>query len=387
MSRLEFDDPYRGFVRNLGICSGKAVALIHDELCEDIALEITRLSNSIERDLNAGDIAGETCISPYFKKFLDEKEEKAPAMSNPGSRNSPYCIYEFFEWIEKLFEHVAYLKRNNKTLNKGDVTEIQRFIKLLNQYQREFNAEVISTKNLERFFDKKGGKYNSRQSQIIAYLLKRVFPKMKKSGKPFLASLLEMDFKQILYGNCKSGTILFEPHSPEAEEIEHLWNQMYDYSPHQYDVIGDALLSIYEKLTQMCDAGRLSKISEYESVGSETNSEKEDLLSDPSQAQIDTAKLSSHITAFMRWLPIIDDDTPNEIMALTLEFVERVSTQIKKQVNDELQKNACSNDVLSDKKNLFLESEILREKLMHFMQRDPIGCKIFCRDDAFAPMV
>jgi len=315
------------FLYHLFICCGGDYKTFVNEISNQIETKIEEIYASVKHEIakRKPEQGSQHATTKEFRQFVERMEKRKEKCEKKNGKAPNYCMFEFYKQIAKLEQRLMSNETNNKAL-PTDIDIIHRF-GFVFDYFNDY-AEAINDRRLKDLF--RNIKYrkplNNTQENIFNFMLNESFPNYVDERGGLLERMLSKPWKDLAFGNSKNNIFILKTlqNDKRYEQIEKLFNEFKKISSTDIlsirinlNKISNLLDDIYKPenyinyIDNLCE--KKNNLTEYDSVVED----------------VTVLQLHSHILAFMRWLPMISQDEPNEIL---MESVDNVIDKIKLQV-------------------------------------------------------
>ena len=369
-----FTHPQRLFLHNLFVCTNIDVRDIEIKI-NDTTYEKFQAKIKILLDNEKKENRSEESVLPLsFIKFVKSSndEVKKRKQLSPKDKNAKGKDYYLHECYKSILEVVKRLSQNDRLdkMNTEDHERIKKFETNVKYFFEETDLAVISYKTLERIFCVNGREYNSKQEEIILYLLEYIFPEITDTDEVrFLSHINEWTWDELIFRDIKSSSYQKPTNVDSLQCIKGLLQKLKKCGDSDYKQIGELLVQIYKELCRLhktevviISSGKISiKTTE------ESHTVSPSLLPESTDSD---ALISSHIVAFLKWLPIVDkENVPPNIMSAVFEVTEEIQEEMCIRIGDQIK----SSSFRKSKDNFFIreENDELRKLLISTMHKNP----------------
>lgn len=302
---------------------------INDIMRDDIINFANKLKNNIKKCPKNNEVS----IYPTsFLKFTKECIYKKNV--SQSGRVPDYFLTKCYSTIESTFFHLS--KREVLEIGSDDLKYLNDFLSYIEEKTSD-DFGAVSSKSLKRLLDPNGEKFHGNtQLKLINYIVKSVFPVILTEDNKI--NDLQYKWKELLfyYGCPLERKIYIAKDIDSEKKLEEFFENKFNYisnkSKGDCTEIGKCLFEIFTKIIDQykcnCLCGVQSK--DYSDLH---GSQYENKIEQVRDENMFNGKLSSHILGFMRWLPIIPDDS-NEKEYELLKSIDNVIDKIQDKLFD-----------------------------------------------------
>ncbi len=363
----------RLFVHNLFICckiSDKDFHTCLNQITYDIISDKIDYAIKMLKEANCIDDTDSLLSKSFFAKL--KEMQSYPTM---GSKSKDYFLLTIYNETWKTCKRIESKISKKCKFPFSDLSSLKEFKEYLHKLFYKCDVESVSYKTLQEILKASATNYKKHQAPFVDFLLANIFPRIEIQHSPgFLATLETYPWKKLVFTDCSLTTN--EEHLPhnvaDLNVIGNLFDELFDMSASDHELIGDKLVEIYKNLMKY----------RFEDNGDTvTNNNIADTKSAPSLTDIaeynDDSTLSIHIISFMRWIPMMIED---EDGVDRMEFIEHILSCIGDEVRKRLKERYTVQDFIDRKTSLFIweKNDDLRMLLMQAMSREPYFYKCFC---------
>lgn len=372
--KYEFYIPERLFLYNLVQCCNISI----EKLCTDLLDNVTyNIDHEIECLKNY--IKNKKFILPkHFKNvFYDLKDNYLSLSQGNITKRQKNKDYFLIKWYYIIKDVVNKIEQGAETgiisdIKEEDVKILGEFNSYLNFFISKHNANAVSQKNLDSILNPVGLPYKKHQHPLIKYLLCEMIPKIcDLNNKPFLELFRYKNWNEIITYDIKQNkqVIFFSGNIEENRFYEKKIKEIFELENDNYPEIGDKLLSIHNKLVLDYENGFLSSNPNGNTYNPNMNTQKGEMLLDTS-TNYDSI-ISSHILAFMRWIPILSD-APTDYYFLECidNIIDTIRPQAVEYIISDLKFLQQNSNIFLDDKNIELRKSLFRDKYIQLQYKN-----------------
>lgn len=361
------------FLWHLFVCCGENYQDFVSEINAKIEMQIEEQYEIIHDNIKKRKIINDrrSIIPSRFRNFVEGKQKCH------DKRNSKYCMVEFFKEIVKINQELRLSQNESNAVNQADIDILESFKKEFDYY-RDKDAEAVNDKRLRSLLRqiKERKMLNNDQEYLFEYLLKMIFPEYKNGiGESLVERIKFKSWEEVAFGKHEHSEIIkvILENDVRYEQVHKLLNKFYVMKKYDTEKIRKLLVQISTLLDEIYEDIRDDKVTQDES--SYTLIEYDPI----EEGRI--SELHSHIVAFMRWIPMMPQDKPNEKM---MEAVDSVIDQIRIRaceiIDGKTDLKRCLSTYPSSWHDIIFmqdDGEELRRLLINAMFHDPDICLQF----------
>lgn len=324
------------FLYHLFMCCGGDYKTFVIDISDQIENKIEEIYIAVQDNVMSRKIgeSNRRATTKEFRQFVERMEK----CKEKEGKTPKYCMFGFYKQIAKLEQYLMSSGNHHNAL-QSDIDIMQRFRSVFDYYV-EHDAEAINDKRLRDLLEniRDGKTLSNIQEDIFNFILNESFPKYSDERGGLLERISSKPWEEVAFGDFTHCKIIINAiqNDERYEQIKELFNN-FDNKILTSDVfnIKKNLIKISRLLDEMY------KFENYFDNKANYDEKKNNLTEYGSVEDGRVLQLHSHILAFMRWIPMMSQDEPDDKM---MESVDNVIDQIKTQVckivasNDSLRK-------------------------------------------------
>lgn len=357
----------RLLVHNLFTCCGVDENYFHVNLnqitYDTIQMYIAQTNALLEK---ANNVDGATSLFPLdFKNKLEEMKKAA----DDGGKSRDYFLMSIFKTMQNAYYRISSFENKQPKPNvpPSDIALLNEFKELLSQLFNFNGVESISYKTLHDVLSISEKGFVKKQDTFVRFLLGSIFPRIiVPPYDAFLNLLTGYTWEDFIVVDSK--LTVNDINMDELTGMALCYGELFDLKSTDYESIGKKLLELYDASLKC----RL--VSDEDLVPPNKNVKNSVEVQGP--LIFDDAAISTHIIGFMRWIPVIAEESDG---LERMEFVEHVLDRIRNEVCEKIQERYAAKDFMEIKTNLFIqkENDDLRELLIRAMSHEQYFYRCF----------